>query len=221
MTSAMCCTRDPSNARIAFRWRSLDFKGLSCSTSPFSCRTSGNYLLDFWLGTQLNPTAFGVDLKWFCLRLGMLGWLILNMAVAAKQLTIQPQLSHAMILYQVQTAASGNTRQAVWPPISFLLSWPSSILSNGACEQVFRFPASPLHVLASCAFPLAGAVSLLRSRLLLARGEHDVDVGHHRRVLRVHACIRGSSMDPLHLLHAGACLWPYRKHCRAQLCRRE
>jgi Ergosterol biosynthesis ERG4/ERG24 family len=49
--------------------------------------TSGCPPYDFWMGRELNPRVFGVDLKEFCeLYPGLIGWAVLNLAFAHKQL---------------------------------------------------------------------------------------------------------------------------------------
>eukprot|EP00271_Cylindrocystis_brebissonii_P008920 TRINITY_DN23450_c0_g1_i1.p1 TRINITY_DN23450_c0_g1~~TRINITY_DN23450_c0_g1_i1.p1 ORF type:complete len:378 (-),score=41.65 TRINITY_DN23450_c0_g1_i1:320-1453(-) len=73
----------------------------STSLRPHEC---GSLALDWWLGVQLNPSVLGVDLKFFCLRPGMMGWLLINLSVAAKQVAETGRLSLAMTLYQVFTA---------------------------------------------------------------------------------------------------------------------
>eukprot|EP00897_Mesotaenium_endlicherianum_P003828 jgi/Mesen1/3473/ME000195S02620 len=74
---------------------------LSSSLKP---HLSGNVLLDWWCGVQLNPHVFGLDLKFFCLRPGMMGWLLINLSVAARQLRAAGSLSSSMALYQAFTA---------------------------------------------------------------------------------------------------------------------
>lgn len=48
--------------------------------------TSGCAPYDFWMGRELNPRIFGVDLKEFCeLTPGLIGWAVLNLAFAHQQ----------------------------------------------------------------------------------------------------------------------------------------
>ncbi|TNV78652.1 hypothetical protein FGO68_gene873 [Halteria grandinella] len=52
---------------------------------------SGNYLYDFFIGRELNPRVFGLDLKYFNeLRPGLLQWGIYNIAFAYKQSKLSP-----------------------------------------------------------------------------------------------------------------------------------
>jgi protein-S-isoprenylcysteine O-methyltransferase Ste14 len=61
---------------------------------------SGYMTYDFWMGRELNPTwTDKIDLKYFCeLRPGLIGWTILNLALAAKQYDLYGSLSWSMIL---------------------------------------------------------------------------------------------------------------------------
>ncbi|KAL8216970.1 hypothetical protein R6Q57_023807 [Mikania cordata] len=61
---------------------------------------SGNVIDDWWFGTQLNPKFLGVDLKFFFVRAGMMGWLLINLSVVAKSIQ-DSKLSQSMILYQL------------------------------------------------------------------------------------------------------------------------
>nr|GEX61596.1 delta(14)-sterol reductase [Tanacetum cinerariifolium] len=53
-----------------------------------------------WFGIQLNPNFLGVDLKFFFVRAGMMGWLLINLSVLAKSIQ-DSNLSQSMILYQI------------------------------------------------------------------------------------------------------------------------
>ncbi|KAM3325016.1 delta(14)-sterol reductase isoform X1 [Capsicum chacoense] len=53
-----------------------------------------------WFGIQLNPEFMGIDLKFFFVRAGMMGWLLINLSVLAKCI-IEDKLSQSMILYQI------------------------------------------------------------------------------------------------------------------------
>ncbi|KAJ3402114.1 erg24, C-14 sterol reductase, partial [Chytridiales sp. JEL 0842] len=47
---------------------------------------SGYPIYDAFIGRELNPRLFGLDLKYFCeLRPGLIGWSVINLAFAAKQ----------------------------------------------------------------------------------------------------------------------------------------
>ena len=58
-------------------------KSTSASLKPSP--TSG-FIHDFVIGVQLNPTFLGIDLKFFAYRPAMIGWLLLNLSLAAKMI---------------------------------------------------------------------------------------------------------------------------------------
>lgn len=72
-------------------------KDQSASLKP---HITGNILDDWWFGIQLNPSFMGVDLKFFFVRAGMMGWLLINLSVLAKSIQ-DANLSQSMILYQL------------------------------------------------------------------------------------------------------------------------
>jgi hypothetical protein len=61
---------------------------------------SGYPIYDFWMGRELNPRwTYKIDLKYFCeLRPGLIGWTILNIALAAKQFSVIGKITNSMIL---------------------------------------------------------------------------------------------------------------------------
>ncbi|XP_043691305.1 delta(14)-sterol reductase isoform X2 [Telopea speciosissima] len=59
-----------------------------------------NFIHDWWFGIQLNPQFMGVDLKFFFVRAGMMGWLLINLSVLAKSIE-DGSLSQSMILFQL------------------------------------------------------------------------------------------------------------------------
>ncbi|XP_010278239.1 PREDICTED: delta(14)-sterol reductase [Nelumbo nucifera] len=61
---------------------------------------TGNIIHDWWFGIQLNPQFMGIDLKFFFVRAGMMGWLLINLSVLAKSIQ-SGSLSTSMILYQL------------------------------------------------------------------------------------------------------------------------
>ncbi|KAK9985738.1 hypothetical protein SO802_030689 [Lithocarpus litseifolius] len=61
---------------------------------------TGNLIHDWWFGIQLNPQFMGIDLKFFFVRAGMMGWLIINLSVLARSIQ-DATLSQSMILYQL------------------------------------------------------------------------------------------------------------------------
>ncbi|OIV90365.1 hypothetical protein TanjilG_19774 [Lupinus angustifolius] len=60
----------------------------------------GNLIDDWWFGIQLNPHFTGIDLKFFFVRAGMMGWLLINLSVIAKSIDAGT-LDSSMILYQL------------------------------------------------------------------------------------------------------------------------
>ncbi|WRX23359.1 Sterol biosynthesis ERG24/DHCR-like - like 2 [Theobroma cacao] len=61
---------------------------------------TGNLIHDWWYGIQLNPQFLGIDLKFFFVRAGMMGWLLINLSILAKSVQ-DGSLSESMILYQL------------------------------------------------------------------------------------------------------------------------
>lgn len=60
---------------------------------------SGYPLYDLWMGRELNPRIFGLDLKYLCeLRPGLIGWMIINLSFLAKQYQLGGRLTNSMIL---------------------------------------------------------------------------------------------------------------------------
>ena len=54
--------------------------------SSTDCGASGNFLFDYYWGTELYPRVFGWDIKMFTnCRFGMMGWSLLILSYAAKQ----------------------------------------------------------------------------------------------------------------------------------------
>mmetsp|Transcript_14301 Transcript_14301/g.28992 ORF Transcript_14301/g.28992 Transcript_14301/m.28992 type:complete len:456 (-) Transcript_14301:156-1523(-) len=59
---------------------------------------SGNAVYDFFIGRPLNPRVGALDLKEFCeLRPGLIGWAVLNLGMAAKQLQKYGAVSGSMV----------------------------------------------------------------------------------------------------------------------------
>ncbi|XP_016469755.1 delta(14)-sterol reductase isoform X2 [Nicotiana tabacum] len=69
-------------------------------SSSLKPHVSGNLIDDWWFGIQLNPNFIGIDLKFFFVRAGMMGWLLINLSVLAKCI-IEAKLSQSIILYQL------------------------------------------------------------------------------------------------------------------------
>ncbi|XP_022772402.1 delta(14)-sterol reductase-like [Durio zibethinus] len=61
---------------------------------------TGNFILDWYLGVQLNPHFLGINLKFFFLRVGMMAWIIINLSNLAKSVQIGT-FSLSMILNQL------------------------------------------------------------------------------------------------------------------------
>src|SRR5579863_1648222 len=54
--------------------------------SPKTERITGNKVYDFFMGTALNPRVGSFDWKLFCeLRPGLIGWVLIDLSMAAKQ----------------------------------------------------------------------------------------------------------------------------------------
>ncbi|KAE8657802.1 Delta(14)-sterol reductase [Hibiscus syriacus] len=77
------------------------FPDRSCSKgSSLEPHITGNLIHDWWYGIQLNPQFMGIDLKFFFVRAGMMGWLLINLSILAKSVQ-DGSLSQSMILYQL------------------------------------------------------------------------------------------------------------------------
>ncbi|KAF2607659.1 hypothetical protein F2Q68_00044828 [Brassica cretica] len=72
----------------------------SDKTSSLKPHVSGNLVHDWWFGIQLNPQFLSIDLKFFFVRAGMMGWLLINLSILAKSVQ-DDSLSQSMILYQI------------------------------------------------------------------------------------------------------------------------
>ncbi|CAH8320517.1 unnamed protein product [Eruca vesicaria subsp. sativa] len=72
----------------------------SDKSSSLKPHVSGNLVHDWWFGIQLNPQFMSIDLKFFFVRAGMMGWLLINLSILAKCFQ-DGSLSRSMILYQI------------------------------------------------------------------------------------------------------------------------
>ena len=73
------------------------FKG-KYAPSTSDCGASGNFIFDYYWGTELYPRVFGWDIKVFTnCRFGMMGWPIIILSFAAKQSQVYG-LSNSMIV---------------------------------------------------------------------------------------------------------------------------
>jgi delta14-sterol reductase len=62
-------------------------------------RITGNVIYDFWLGSGLNPRLGDFDLKLFCeARPGLIGWVAIDLSLAAKQYELYGVVTLPMIL---------------------------------------------------------------------------------------------------------------------------
>lgn len=60
---------------------------------------SPNELYNFFIGRELNPRIGTFDLKYFCeLRPGLIGWVVLNLGMVAKQYELDQTVSPSMML---------------------------------------------------------------------------------------------------------------------------
>lgn len=60
---------------------------------------TGNPLYDFFIGRELNPRIAEFDFKYFCeLRPGLIGWVVLNLAMLMKEIELRDSPSLAMLL---------------------------------------------------------------------------------------------------------------------------
>ncbi len=63
---------------------------------------TGRVVYEFFLGRELNPRVGSLDLKEFCeLYPGLIGWVVLNLGMAHKQLQLTGAVSPSMILVNV------------------------------------------------------------------------------------------------------------------------
>eukprot|EP00898_Chlorokybus_atmophyticus_P007944 jgi/Chlat1/8150/Chrsp76S00609 len=69
----------------------------------FKPHLSGNPIMDWVIGVQLNPHFLGIDIKWSGIRPSMMGWLLMNLSVAAKQHAQYGYITTSMVLYQLFT----------------------------------------------------------------------------------------------------------------------
>lgn len=61
--------------------------------------STGYAIYDFWMGRELNPRVGGLDLKEFCeLYPGLIGWAVINLAMAHKQYSELGYVTNAVVL---------------------------------------------------------------------------------------------------------------------------
>lgn len=79
------------------------FMGKSYLGEYVDHHSHGSFLMDLWLGRELNPRIGSFDLKFVAYRVAMIFWLILNFAFLAKQFEISGTCTYRMIFYQITT----------------------------------------------------------------------------------------------------------------------
>jgi len=88
---------------------------------------AGHGVYDFFIGRELNPRLGSLDLKEFCeLYPGLIGWLLIDIAMAYKQWQVRPLL-HALFdptfTYRVQ-AQHAEVTTAVLSALTLLKCLP-------------------------------------------------------------------------------------------------
>ena len=82
----------------------------------------GNVLYDFFMGRELNPRVFGVDLKFVCeLRPGLIGWVMLNLVFVARACKIYNGAPSPALL-MVAGFQIWYVLEALWFEVSEILS---------------------------------------------------------------------------------------------------
>ncbi|EFC36320.1 ERG4/ERG24 ergosterol biosynthesis family protein [Naegleria gruberi] len=77
----------------------LQIKGMYFPSSTDCGSNEGNFIMDYYWGTELHPVVFGFDVKVFTnCRFGMMSWPLLILSFAAKQYEVTGQLSDSMII---------------------------------------------------------------------------------------------------------------------------
>ncbi|KMZ75160.1 Delta(14)-sterol reductase [Zostera marina] len=71
--------------------------------SSLKPHVTGSFIQDWWFGVQLNPQIIGVDIKFFFVRAGMMGWLIINLSLLARSFQTD-NINLSVILYQFFSA---------------------------------------------------------------------------------------------------------------------
>nr|WEU38176.1 sterol C-14 reductase [Paris polyphylla] len=72
-------------------------------SSSLKPHVTGDFIHDWWFGVQLNPQFMGVDLKFFFVRAGMMGWLLINLSLLSKSLQ-SGNSNSSVFLYHVLCA---------------------------------------------------------------------------------------------------------------------
>lgn len=132
---------------------------------------SGALAQDWWMGVELNPSLFGLDLKLFALKPAMLGWLMLNLSCAAEQVRREGALSLGMAVYQVLAAT--YVLDYFWFEPMMLSTW-DIIAENWGFMLVFgdlwwiplAFSAQAFYLVAAPPAPLSYHLAALLCFLL-------------------------------------------------------
>eukprot|EP01104_Vermistella_antarctica_P005376 TRINITY_DN158_c0_g1_i2.p1 TRINITY_DN158_c0_g1~~TRINITY_DN158_c0_g1_i2.p1 ORF type:complete len:406 (-),score=68.17 TRINITY_DN158_c0_g1_i2:91-1308(-) len=64
-----------------------------------------NFVDDYVMGTQLTPTIYGINVKFFWIKIAMMGWFFINLSFLAKQHELLGFITTPMMLYQLFTGA--------------------------------------------------------------------------------------------------------------------
>lgn len=82
----------------------------------------GAFVHDFWAGVELNPSLFGLDVKFLSLKVALVGWVVMNMSFAAAQMRVNGgRLSDGMIFYQI--FAFVYSADYYWHESAMLSTW--------------------------------------------------------------------------------------------------
>jgi protein-S-isoprenylcysteine O-methyltransferase Ste14 len=98
-------------------------------------RTTGSFFYDFFMGVTLNPRVRGFDLKLFCeARPGLILWIALNFALAAKQYEMHGKVTAPMVMvilfhfwyiadYYFHEDAILTTMDVIHDKFGWMLAW--------------------------------------------------------------------------------------------------
>lgn len=85
-------------------------------------KAKANVFYDYFMGTRLNPRIGNLDLKCFCeLRPGLIGWVVINFSLAAKQYELHGTVTWPMIL--VVTFHFFYIADCFWHEEALLTTW--------------------------------------------------------------------------------------------------
>nr|XP_020771997.1 delta(14)-sterol reductase isoform X1 [Odocoileus virginianus texanus] len=100
---------------------------------------SGNLIYDFFLGRELNPRICSFDFKYFCeLRPGLIGWVLINLALLMQEAELRGSPSLAMWLVNgFQLLYVGD---ALWYELLVTTSSVEPILRKTPSERILLIP---------------------------------------------------------------------------------